>query len=524
MKYSKILLCMAVLVCLAVVAFAQDPLGTGSSGNSMGSRGDWISPNMGQVYSRTNSDPGLAGMLQWLDTPVPSFPWYTSGGSFFSQPYSYTTFSPYTEYYTTIGMPVVGGIISNPTKFDIVQKTPSTVYYGAGVGLPFTQYSSTVPSNTNDLWIQGATNWTQYVVSPVGTWLQLIAYAPVEGPAGFYETTQTDTTSSKYNTYQFNQGYNTMNFNADKVGRHMLYFVVNSQPSNVVVVDVFAQVPPGLTEPEHVDVAAPETHQLGPYAVSFNMNTDMRYQIQTPDPAVYPFATIYPLVIKTDNTTGASISITQYNNLTPSIIGVNEEIAAMQMALRGINVTAPEEMVIDNMDGFLLSGTPFASMGNVSPSLMFYQSQYWLDSKDCECGPVSVGTVLVNVASTYPHDVTEGLLSSIHVAAGPMTPTQAQDLNMSITPPSINVLEETFGFIEGRVYDQKNGVGVAFAEITVDYNPTRVMTDSLGNYRVKVVPSQHSIGAQSSNYSVIPSSVMAYRNQTTKLDLKAVSR
>ena len=235
MKYSKILLCMAVLVCLAVVAFAQDPLGTGSSGNSMGSRGDWISPNMGQVYTRTNSDPGLAGMLQWLDTPVPYFPWYTTGGSFYSQPYSYTTFSPYTEYYATTGMPVVGGIISNPTKFDIVQKTPSTVYYGAGVGLPFTQYSSTVPSNTNDLWIQGATNWTQYVVSPVGSWLQLIAYAPVEGPAGFYETTQTDTTSSKYNTYQFNQGYNTMNFNADKVGRHMLYFVVNSQPSNVVV-------------------------------------------------------------------------------------------------------------------------------------------------------------------------------------------------------------------------------------------------------------------------------------------------
>ena len=95
---------------------------------------------------------------------------------------------------------------------------------------------------------------------------------------------------------------------------------------------------------------------------------------------------------------------------------------------------------------------------------------------------------------------------------------------MSITPSSNNVPEETFGFVEGRVYNQKNGVGVASAEITVDYNPTRIMTDALGNYRVKVLPAQHSIGAQSSNYSVIPSSVMVYRNQTTKLDLKAVSR
>ena len=36
-----------------------------------------------------------------------------------------------------------------------------------------------------------------------------------------------------------------MNYNADQVGRHTLYFVVNNQPSNVVVVDVFAQAPAG---------------------------------------------------------------------------------------------------------------------------------------------------------------------------------------------------------------------------------------------------------------------------------------
>jgi hypothetical protein len=248
MKYSKILLFMTALLCLTFQACAQsDPLGTGSSGSTMGSSGDYLGPNMGQM--RGTSDPGLAGMLHWLDTPVPNFPWYTTGGSFYSQPYSDATFSPFTQYYTTTGMPVVGGIISNPVKFDITQKTPSNVYYGAGVGLPYTQYASIEPSKTNDLWIQGATNWTQYVVSPVGTWLQLIAFAPVAGPAGFYETIQTDTTSSKYNTYQFNQGYNTMNFKADQVGRHMLYFVVNNQPSNTVIVDVFAQA--RSTSPVH---------------------------------------------------------------------------------------------------------------------------------------------------------------------------------------------------------------------------------------------------------------------------------
>ena len=251
MKYSKILLVMTVLVCLAFQACAQPvsdsqtntslnnaslkntslkntSLNNASLNNTMGSSGDYLSPNMGQVAS---------------------FPWYTTGGSFYSQPYSDTTFSPFTQYYTTTGMPIVGGIISTPAKFDITKKTPSSVYYGTGQALPYTQYVSTVPSKTNDLWVQGATNWTQYVVSPVGTWIQLVANAPVGGPAGFYEIVQTDTNTVKYNTYQFNQGYNTMNFNADQVGRHMLYFVVNNQPSNVVVVDVFAQASAGSTPP-----------------------------------------------------------------------------------------------------------------------------------------------------------------------------------------------------------------------------------------------------------------------------------
>jgi hypothetical protein len=238
MEYkSKILLCMTTFaVCLLIgIACGQDYLEGGYVGSS-----------------RSMADQGIAGMVHWLDTPVPNLPWYTTDGSFYSQAVPDTTFSSFREYYITSGTPVVGGIISNPTSFNITQKVPSVVYYGAGVGLPYSQYAATVPSKTNDLWVQGATNWTQYVVSPVGTWLQLIAYAPVEGPAGVYEMIQTDTTSSKYKTYQFNQGYNTMNFNADQVGRHMLYFVVNSQPSNVVIVDVLlSQAPAGSTKPEH---------------------------------------------------------------------------------------------------------------------------------------------------------------------------------------------------------------------------------------------------------------------------------
>jgi hypothetical protein len=57
-----------------------------------------------------------------------------------------------------------------------------------------------------------------------------------------------------------------MDFNAGQVGRHTLYFVVDNQPSNVVVVDVFAQAPAGSTTPVHTmeSYAGPTSAYEGP--------------------------------------------------------------------------------------------------------------------------------------------------------------------------------------------------------------------------------------------------------------------
>lgn len=182
-------------------------------------------------------------MIRWLDQPVPAFPWYSEGGTFYQQGVPETAFTPFREYYTTTGTPVVevGKGVSTPTRFDISQRTPASIYYATGQGLPYSQYSSIMPSKTNDLWVQGTGNWSQYVVVPVGTQLQLIANASAGGPGGFYEVVQTGNSTVNYNMYQFFQGFNTMTFNAAQVGRHMLYYVVNNQPSDVVVVDVFPQ-------------------------------------------------------------------------------------------------------------------------------------------------------------------------------------------------------------------------------------------------------------------------------------------
>jgi hypothetical protein len=226
--------------------------------------------------------------------------------------------------------------------------------------------------------------------------------------------------------------------------------------------------------------ASPEMQQIGPYTVSFNMNTDMNYQIQPQASVTYPFGTIYPLVIATDNSTGASISITQYNNLTTSTPEVNEEITALRMALRGINVTTPVEMVIDNMKGFLISGMPFAAISNAPPGITLYEAQYWLDSKDCECGPVSVGTVLVSISSTYPQNVTQGLLSSIHVATSQMPPS-------TIITPSVD-------YLSPNISQKVNNSAMVPSE---DWNrPDRSMIDQVQQAQSSINPLPDSIDTQ----------------------------
>jgi hypothetical protein len=176
-------------------------------------------------------------------------------------------------------------------------------------------------------------------------------------------------------------------------------------------------------------IAAPETHQLGPYSVSFNMNTNMKYTVNTPAPAETQFYTAYPMEIVTNNATGASIIITAYKNPTDSTLQTLANFAGLTLAARGFNVTNLANVTIDGKNGFVMAAIPYPQNTNVPPNTNLYQAQYWLDSKDCECGPVSVGSTRVDISSSYPQDVTQGILSGIHVmlgqaAAGQMPPSQ----------------------------------------------------------------------------------------------------
>jgi hypothetical protein len=161
-----------------------------------------------------------------------------------------------------------------------------------------------------------------------------------------------------------------------------------------------------------VALAAPETRQVGPYKVSFDMNTNMKYEIQTPNSQSAPLGTISPLLIKTDNSTYASVVITEYKNSIDSTLQMQEALNFYKMRERGINATIPSNMTIGGNDGFLITGVPFTGT-NAPAGFKAFQAQYWLDSKSY--GPVSAGKVVVDITSTYPQDVTMNLLNSIKV-------------------------------------------------------------------------------------------------------------
>lgn len=162
-------------------------------------------------------------------------------------------------------------------------------------------------------------------------------------------------------------------------------------------------------------LAAQDSQQLGPYTVSFDLNAN--YQVQFGQPMQSEIANAYSMRLFVDNSTAAVVGITEYAQPTDATLKVHESMMAMSMLMReGLNVTSVEDMSIDGNNGFLFASEPIEAVADASGTV--YKAMYWLDSQDCECGPVSVGTTSVIVTSSFPLDVTKGLLSSLHVVKG----------------------------------------------------------------------------------------------------------
>ena len=135
--------------------------------------------------------------------------------------------------------------LTSPAKIDFSEVAPETIYFGsAQKAVPYSQYQSYATSTgANSLWISGSSSWTQYAVIPIGSYLNMIATTASGGYGYLYEIyPDGNLDKSAYSFYP----YNTMGFYAGKLGEHQLFFNIDGQPSNVIVIYVvpYQQIQP----------------------------------------------------------------------------------------------------------------------------------------------------------------------------------------------------------------------------------------------------------------------------------------
>ncbi|MDQ1261408.1 MAG: hypothetical protein QG575_589 [Euryarchaeota archaeon] len=225
MRFNCLCLCLMTLL-----------IGSGAAG-AIGAQGFSLQQSIdmtGGAFSEdyVNSLFGIDGMGTELSGPWfgPEFENTSSASSFLS------------EFYINTSVPMIG---FNPVKIDVTHKMPSRIYFGSGRDVTYTQYQSAIAAaRGNELWIQKGLDWSAYAIVPAGTGMQLIAFAPAGGQADYYEIVQTDALDITSKRVNFYAGYNSLNFMADKVGRHILLFVQSNQPSNSIIIDVISQAPP----------------------------------------------------------------------------------------------------------------------------------------------------------------------------------------------------------------------------------------------------------------------------------------
>jgi hypothetical protein len=171
---------------------------------------------------------------------------------------------------------------------------------------------------------------------------------------------------------------------------------------------------------------AVETKTVGPYNVSFDMNTSENYSILYSSPVETPDSNVYLMLIKLNNTTMAQVAIIDFKNLTDSTLSTGKIIAEKSLANYGYlgNMSS----VYTDLDG----KKAIIVTGQNQRDMRLFLIGYWLDSKDCECGPVSVGQTKVEVTSSYSPVQTWYLLSKLHVEKSTQ---KKQPKTMIFVPP-----------------------------------------------------------------------------------------
>ncbi len=157
--------------------------------------------------------------------------------------------SKYAQYYWMSKASSARKHLEAPKKSDIKDLTPATVYFSYQMNaMPYDQYQAYATyTGGNSLWIQGSSSWTQYAKAPRGSALSLIVISSAGGQGVLYEINP-DGKLNK-NSFSFYPGYNQMDFYADSIGQHILFYTIDDLVSNSVVIDVTGYYQPPYQQP-----------------------------------------------------------------------------------------------------------------------------------------------------------------------------------------------------------------------------------------------------------------------------------
>jgi len=287
-----------------------------------------------------------------------------------------TTF--FSEFYMESTIPVAKTFA--PVKIDVTQNVPSRIYFGSGKEIAYTQYQSTVAaSRGNELWIQKGADWSQYAIVPAGSGIQFIAFAPAGGQADYYWILQSNSLNITSKRLDLYPGYNSLNFKADDVGRHILLFVLNNQPSNSIIIDVISQAPPAQQTAVAADMP-PSTNNPAASGVQATQTVQPTQAVQMPPGA--PGSVMQTYSGTAQQTTSAS-STTQYpaavatKPAVPAIVAGDTPVT-IQTTLKGYDVYVDGVLIgKEGTGGDLLDGVfKFKVVGGMIHNIRVFDGEH----------------------------------------------------------------------------------------------------------------------------------------------------
>ncbi len=151
----------------------------------------------------------------------------------------------FSQFYTSEPQPAV---TEQPVveEYEVSGREPEQVYFGGPEqqAVSYSEYEAlATTSEPNALWIQGRDAWVRYVQVPRGSRLTLLALTQTSGSGTFYQVFPSG--GLDQNSF-FLYPFSAVDFYADDVGQHLIFFVKDNVPSNVVVIDVQPFAPPAV--------------------------------------------------------------------------------------------------------------------------------------------------------------------------------------------------------------------------------------------------------------------------------------